>query len=228
MGNSRPKRPAKSAELEQAEQMVNDAITPLGSVTAARRVMRLKRGEDNHFRKITADWESLYGQRKDKQTQKVQVPRHEEHVFSLNAPAAASECIRTYYENLFNSRMWNEMQYQCWYESSERYLSDAAQHWDKLHVPMSTVLDCWRGVKNGKTPVMDGITNELLAYFNWETLARLRGLFEKRLNNEEGGEVGDEWFDIDIQCLPKKQMPETSETGDRSRCCPLCRSSTMP
>ena len=212
MGNSRPKRPAKSAELEQAEQMVNDAITPLGSVTAARRVMRLKRGEDNHFRKITADWESLYGQRKDKQTQKVQVPRHEEHVFSLNAPAAASECIRTYYENLFNSRMWNEMQYQCWYESSERYLSDAAQHWDKLHVPMSTVLDCWRGVKNGKTPGKDGITNEVLAYFNWETLARLRGLFEKRLNNEEGGEVGDEWFDIDIQCMPKK--PNARNLGD--------------
>ena len=152
MGNSKPKRPPKTAELERAEKMVDDATTPLGSVTAARRVMRLKRGEDDHFRKITADWEALYGQRKDKQMQRVQKPRHEEHVFSSNAPEAASECIRTFYENLFNSRMWNETEYLCWFQSSERYLSDAAQYWDKLHVPMSTVLDCWRGVKNGKAP----------------------------------------------------------------------------
>ena len=38
-------------------------------------------------------------------------------------------------------------------------------------------------------------------------MCRLRGLFEKRLNNEEGGEVGDGWFDIDIQCIPKKANP---------------------
>ena len=122
----------------------------------------------------------------------------------MNAPAAASECIRTYYEGLFNSRGWDESQYQCWFLASGRYLSDAATHWDRLHVPMSTVLDCWRGVHNGKAPGKDGITNEVLAYFNWETLARLRDLFGKRLNNEEGGEVGKAWFDIDIQCIPKK------------------------
>ena len=210
-GNSKPKRPPKTAALEKAEKMVEDATTPYGSVVAARRVMKLKRASENHFRKITADWEALFGQLKDKQTQKVQKPRHEEHIFSTNAPEAASECIRTFYEDLFNSRMWSEDEYFCWFQSSERYLSGAAQHSEKLHVPMSTVLDCWRGMKNGKTPGRDGIANEVPSYFNWETLCGLRGLFERRLNNEEGGELGDWWFDIDIQCIPTK----TRHLGDR-------------
>ena len=228
-GNSRPKRPPKSVELERAEQMVKEATTPMGSAVAARRVMRLKRGEDNRFRKITADWEALFGQQKDKQTQRIQAPRHEEQIFSLNAPVAASECIRTYYETLFNSRMWDEAQYQCWFETTGRYLSDAAKYWDKLHVPMSTVLDCWRGVKSGKAPGKDGITNEVLAYFNWETLARLRGLFEKRLNHLEGG-GGRRRMVRHRHPVPaeKKLMPKTWETGDPSHSCPCCRSSTMP
>ena len=127
--------------------MVDDARTPIGSVLAARRVMNLKRASENHFRKITADWEALYGQRTDRQTQKVQKPRHEEHIFSTNAPEAASECIRNFYEDLFNSRKWSEDEYICWFQSSERYLSDASQHWEKLYIPISTVLDCWRGMK---------------------------------------------------------------------------------
>ena len=69
---------------------------------------------------------------------------------------------------------------------------------------MSTMIDCRRGVKNGKAQGRDGITNEVLAFFNWESLCRLKCLFEKRLNNESGGEVGELWFDIDIQCLPTK------------------------
>ena len=73
---------------------------------------------------------------------------------------------------------------------------------------MSTMTDCWRGVKTGKAPGQDGITNEVLAYFNWESLGRLKGLFENRLNNEAGGEVGEPWFDIDIQCLPKNKNPK--------------------
>ena len=68
------------------------------------------------------------------------------------------------------------------------------------------MIDCWRGVKKGKAPGKDGIANEVLAYFNWESLCRLRGLFEKRLNNEEGDEVSDFWYDIDIQCIPPPQQ----------------------
>ena len=66
-------------------------------------------------------------------------------------------------------------------EAYSNYLSGAAQHWEKRHVPMSTVLDCWRGVKNGKAPGRDGIANEVLSYFNWETLCRLRDLFEQKI-----------------------------------------------
>ena len=36
-------------------------------------------------------------------------------------------------------------------------------------------------------------------------------LFEKRLNNEEGGEVSDLWFDIDIQCIPTKKPKDLGE-----------------
>ena len=69
-GNSRPTRPTKTAEQTAADKMVEEASTPLGSVYAARRVMKLKRAADNQFQKIVRDWEALYGQRKDKLTQK--------------------------------------------------------------------------------------------------------------------------------------------------------------
>ena len=88
--------------------MVDEAVTPLGSLYAARGVMKLKRAADNQFQKIVRDWEALHGQRKDKQIQKVQTPRHHDYIFSTNAPAAASECIRGYYEDLFNSRQWTK------------------------------------------------------------------------------------------------------------------------
>jgi hypothetical protein len=206
-GDSRPKRPAKSEALVQAEKLVEDAVDPLGSVLAARRMMKLRRADEDNFRKIIADWEALLGQRTDKKAHQDAKPRHNDHVFSSNSPEASAECIRTYYEDLFNSRGWSVDEYRSWFQVTERYLSGAANFWDKLHVPISTLIDCWRGVKNGKAPGRDGITNAVMCYFNWEMLCRLRELFEKRLNNEIGGEVGPEWVDIDIQCLPKKKKP---------------------
>jgi hypothetical protein len=167
--------------------------------------MKLNRAREDHHRKAMADWEALFGQRIERRAHKAARPRHEEHIFSTNAPEAATECIRAFYEDLFNNRKCTNDEYRCWFLVTERYLSGAARFWDKLHVPMSTVLDCWRGVKNGKAPGRDGITNEVLAYFNWETLCKLRELFEKRFKNEPGGDVGTGWFDIDIQCLPKKK-----------------------
>jgi hypothetical protein len=204
-GHSKPKRPAKSEALVKAEKLVEDATTPLGSVLAARRMMKLRRADEDNFRKLMA--EALFGQRTDRKAHKDAKPRHEDHVFSSNSPEAATECIRTYYEDLFNSRGWTVDEYRCWFQVTERYLSGSAHFWDKLHPPISTLIDCWRGVKNGKAPGRDGITNEVMAFFNWETLCRLRELFEKRLNNEEGGEPGPGWLDIDIQCLPKKKKP---------------------
>ena len=186
-GNSRPTRPTKTAEQTAADKMVEEASTPLGSVCAARRVMKLKRAADNQFQKIVRDWEALYGQRKDKLAQKVQRPRHHDHVFSTNAPEAASECIRGYYEDLFNSRRWNKEDYQLWFHTSMRYLTDSSRHWCRLHIPISTLIGCWRGVKHGKAPGRDGLANEVLAYFNWETLCRLRGLFEKKKTQQRGG-----------------------------------------
>ena len=73
-GNSRPVRPEKTAEQTAADKMVEGARTPLGSVYAARRVMKLKRAANNQFQQIVRDWEALYGQRKDKQTQNIQTP----------------------------------------------------------------------------------------------------------------------------------------------------------
>jgi hypothetical protein len=203
--NSRPKRPPKSAALEKAEQLVDEAKNPMESVLAARRVMRLTRAREDHYEKNLADWDALCGQKADKRAHKAEPPRHADHVFSTNAPEAAEACIQGYYENLFNSRGWTHDEYLCWFLATERYLSVAATAWDRIHVPMSTLLDCWRGVKNGKAPGRDGIANEVLSYFNWTTLSKLRTFFEKRLNNEAGGEVCDGWFDIDIQCLPKKK-----------------------
>ena len=223
-GNSRPIRPQKTAEQTAAERMVEEAQTPLGSVYAARRVMKLKRAANNQFQKIVRDWEALYGQRKDKLTQKVQTPRHHDHIFSTSAPEAAGECIRGYYEDLFNSRRWKKEDYQLWFHTSVRHLTDSSRNWRRLHIPISTLIDSWRGIKHGKAPGRDGIANEALAYFNWESLCRLRG-FSKKNNNEEGGEVSDLWFDIDIQCIPKNKKPETWGNGAPFRYSPLCRNS---
>ena len=44
-GNSKPKRLPKTAALEKAEKMVEDATTPFGSVVTARRVMKLKKNK---------------------------------------------------------------------------------------------------------------------------------------------------------------------------------------
>jgi ABC-type transporter MlaC component len=106
--NIRPKKQEKPQNLKDAEQIRDEAVTPLGQTLAGKAVMKLERQYRANCRKQTADWESLFGQRIDKRGSAHCKPRHEEHVFSNTKDKEASGCIQNYFENLFNKRGWTK------------------------------------------------------------------------------------------------------------------------
>jgi hypothetical protein len=190
-------------ELTDARAAVAHACSTASRRTAARALMRANRKFHDMQESHKLDRDACFGMRVSS------VSRHEVLVHDramLCNQVLAGPAIYDHYATLFNPDALTPQQYNEWYDEVCRGLHDEMRREKILHIDFSGFLEAIHKMRGNKATGLDGICNEMVQNFTWNTLVNLHRLFEQRLNSTEHESIED-WKTILVYCIAKKTSP---------------------
>ena len=171
----------------------------------ARRVMQLRRKWHDDLDRDKADRRSLAGQREDSK-KLPSIVRHDGA--QLVATSTAKTVLNTYFGKLFNPRSLSEQQYGTWKHALFTALREASRGTARIEIPMDVIQHNIMRIREDKATGIDGLPGEAFKSLRWETVLKLRELFEGRANDEDEDRVHWGWYAVQVWCIPKTPRPQ--------------------